>query len=42
MPHATCVPLKFIFGDSIRTGVEELLQSVNLSAQDVPKGFHFC
>lgn len=42
MPHATCVSLKFIFGDSISTGVKELLQGVNLSAQDVPKRFHFC
>lgn len=42
MPHVTRVSLKFIFGDSISAGVKVLLQGVNLSAQDVPKCFHFC
>lgn len=40
--HVTSVPLKFIFGDSISTGVKVFLQGVYLSAQNVPKGFHFC
>jgi len=37
----TSVPLKFIFGDDVSTGVKVFLQRVHLSAQNVPEGFHF-
>lgn len=42
MPQVTSVSLKFIFADSISTGVKVFLQGVDLSAQNVPEGFHFC
>lgn len=38
----TSVPLKFIFGNGIGTGIKVLLQGVHLSAQDVSESFHFC
>ncbi len=42
MPLVTSVSLKFIFGDSISTGVKVFLQGVHLSAQNVAERFHFC
>lgn len=38
----TSVPLKFIFGNGIGTGIKVLLQGVHLSAQNVSESFHFC
>ena len=37
----TFIPLKLILGDSISTGIKELLQSIDLSTQYISEGFHF-